>query len=135
MVSHDFGSQHPFFVFLLLLLVALIPFSNSEKGISFLKFREGNFFSQIQRREFRLSNSEKGIWFLKFREGNSSHYLSEWSSGLRRVTRNHILETGRRFKSCFRRLLFFFFFFFFNSGKVQKWRRIGGVQGMRNGRN
>ena len=44
--------------------------------------------------------------------------LSEWSSGLRRVTRNHILETGRRFKSCFRRFFFSFsfsFFFFFLS--------------------
>ena len=44
--------------------------------------------------------------------------LSEWSSGLRRVTRNHILETGRRFKSCFRRSIFFLFlflsFFFFS---------------------
>ena len=54
--------------------------------------------------------NEIQIFYLLFKyrlKSFTNHEESEWSSGLRRVTRNHILETGRRFKSCFRRLVFF----------------------------
>ena len=63
-----------------------------------------------------FSPSPCSLCFVKLREGNSAWHPSEWSSGLRRVTRNHILETGRRFKSCFRR--FFFSFSLFLSLKI-----------------